>query len=623
MPSISNILDSVSVPSLIKDTIIRKGQFEKSSRGLVFYSGGFTVVFPVLSKGKKWAFRCWHTEIGNVRNRFRIISKFLKTLNSSYFFDLHYFDAGLIVDGKIFPTTRMEWVEGKPLNQYIIDNAENKDLLFALSERFIEMISFLHNNKIAHGDLQHGNILVTKEGDLKLVDYDSLFVPDLEGCLDIITGKADYQHPNRRLAKISSEKLDYFSELVIYLSILAVAQDHTIINSFSIEDSLLFKVSDWEDFPNSEIYKYLKNLKNNTISLLVDILLQYLAENDINNLKPFTEEWKIITKYPTILKFQCGKANGIVYRNHETEIEWEVQDCQELKLGSTVLPSLRGSSTLRFNKDQNLKLTACNGLHTITRIIHVRVVDAPFINFRSEKTILQKTEQETETTQLIWDVESASKIELTCDNKIISTAHRHSGLTITPPHDSVYCLTVTGLDNKTVFTTKLEILVREPASAVFSVDKSYTLPNVPVRITWSVKGGRNIFLNNHQVENFGSMVDYPSSDKLYILRFEDDFGKKEKTIQVKSLPLPIISAIAMPMPEANQRMNIKIISPKINCNIPVPSLQSLYARLDLPKIPDINQVGNINVVLPKPYSNIKDIFKQIKNKLKNIIHDFR
>ena len=58
MPSISAILDSISVPSLIKDDVIRRGKFENASRGVIYYTGGFTVVFPVDVKGHKWAFRC-------------------------------------------------------------------------------------------------------------------------------------------------------------------------------------------------------------------------------------------------------------------------------------------------------------------------------------------------------------------------------------------------------------------------------------------------------------------------------------------------------------------------------------------------------------------------------------
>ena len=89
----------------------------------------------------------------------------------------------------------------------------------------------LHKNNISHGDLQHGNILICENRDgkptLKLVDYDSLYVPTMgKKFKDSITGLKDYQHPARQTAvHVSSHKTDYFSELVIYLSLIAIAEN--------------------------------------------------------------------------------------------------------------------------------------------------------------------------------------------------------------------------------------------------------------------------------------------------------------------------------------------------------------------------------------------------------------
>ena len=101
MPSISEILDTVQVTNLIKDPVIKQGIFERNARGLRFYSGGFTVVFPVTVGTEKWAFRCWHANLGNVRNRFKIVADYLNRLNSSYFCDFHYYDEGIVIEGKM------------------------------------------------------------------------------------------------------------------------------------------------------------------------------------------------------------------------------------------------------------------------------------------------------------------------------------------------------------------------------------------------------------------------------------------------------------------------------------------------------------------------------------------
>ena len=69
MPTIPSIRTSIENQSvLIRDPHAKNGQFLRDARGrLRSYSGGFTVVYPYTSNGEKWAFRCWHAELGNVR----------------------------------------------------------------------------------------------------------------------------------------------------------------------------------------------------------------------------------------------------------------------------------------------------------------------------------------------------------------------------------------------------------------------------------------------------------------------------------------------------------------------------------------------------------------------------
>ena len=57
--------------------------------------------------------------------------------------------------------------------------------------RAVELVT-----QIAHGDLQHGNILVS-HGQIKLIDYDGLFVPRSFGLTSREEGHRNYQHPAR------------------------------------------------------------------------------------------------------------------------------------------------------------------------------------------------------------------------------------------------------------------------------------------------------------------------------------------------------------------------------------------------------------------------------------------
>jgi serine/threonine protein kinase len=608
MPSISNILDSIKVPDLIKDELIRKGTFETSSKGVIYYTGGFTVVFPIVVNQEKWAFRCWHTELGNVRKRFKIISDYINNLKSPYFCDFYYCDEGLVVEGKIFPTTRMKWVDGVTINTYITDNKDNPAALRKLGDEFIKMIDFLHSKKIAHGDLQHGNIIV-QDGGIKLVDYDSLFCPGLEGESDIITGKADFQHPKRKEAKIASEKLDYFSELVIYLSIIAVAESPELTDEFSMKDSLLFQATDWNDFTNSKIYNSLVNIDNDDIKLILEILNEYLSEDDINNLRPFTEIWRERLAVPQISYLECGH-NGVVFNGVESTIKWDVENVASQFINSQQINSSARESKMTFDQDSEIVLTVKNGLHTVEKKLHITVVEQPNIIFETEQEKLRKTKSGIEKTNLSWFVTNAFKVELKENDKLISDDFSNHSFIISPNIDTKYELIVTGLDKSTIFSKAINILIREPAMVVFKADKTFTLPGVPTELRWETKNCLNVKLNKHEVTESGSTIVNPRKNTQYDLTIEDEFGEQTESILIQMLPLPVIKSIRTPIPKLKKDFSINYEIPKFNCTINVPVIKSKFCELDLPKTPNLKDSG----IFVEPIKNPMEKFSMRINK---------
>jgi len=615
MPAISEILDSVSVPSLIKDSLIQHGTFEKTSRGLRYYSGGFTVVFPVAVKGEKWAFRCWHSELGNVRKRFQIVSNYINNLKSSYFCDFFYCDEGIVVDGKTYPTTRMKWVDGETINSYIESHINDPESLKSLASSFISMVEFLHEKKIAHGDLQHGNIIV-QNGEIRLVDYDSIFVPGLEKHSDIITGKADFQHPKRKDAKIASEKLDYFSELVIYLSIYSISVKPELVNDFSIDDSLLFKASDWEDFINSKIYNALNSIDNDDIKLLLNILVDYLKENNINNLRPFTEVWRNLVKEPVIHSFECGGAAGIVYKGIETEITWDIENCSKVLLNGEEFASGVSVKKTKFSTDCEIELQIRNGLHTVSKSLMIHVVESPIITISSHKTKLRKTKNGIETTSLTWDVKNAHSVTLRCEDKVLTTQTHSLNYHIKPQKDTTYTIDAIGLDKQTRFSKSINITVREPSDILFKSDKEFTLPGVPITIIWSVKNAKKVMLNDSIVPLTGKSVFSPKADTEYILCVEDEFETKTERTIVRMLPLPIVKSILVDTPNINNALRIQYNAPHFEDIPQIPIIETQFESLDVPHIGDLKDNG-LFVELPTP--NTERLSEKISNFIKRVI----
>ena len=122
MPTIPSIRTSVENQNvLVLDDHAKHGTFKRDSRNrLIAYAGGFSVVFPYeTSDGKKWAFRCWHSDISNSKKRYKTISKAIRESLLDFLCEFEYIDKGINVEGTIYPTTRMRWVDGITIKDYI------------------------------------------------------------------------------------------------------------------------------------------------------------------------------------------------------------------------------------------------------------------------------------------------------------------------------------------------------------------------------------------------------------------------------------------------------------------------------------------------------------------------
>ncbi len=78
-------------------------------------------------------------------------------------------DAGTTEDG--VPYLVMEYVEGVPVDEFCRENALSLDERLKLFNRVCEAVAFAHRNLIVHRDLKPSNILITENGEPKLLDF--------------------------------------------------------------------------------------------------------------------------------------------------------------------------------------------------------------------------------------------------------------------------------------------------------------------------------------------------------------------------------------------------------------------------------------------------------------------
>jgi serine/threonine protein kinase len=370
LTSIKNLDLFLKVPALKG----AKARINKNGNPFV-YVGGFNMVFQLTHNSKKWAFRVWHVPMGENEERYLKISKYLTSKKLPYFAEFIYDEKGLLINGELVDTIRMEWLDGMLFKEYIEKNLANSSLLVSLSDNFLKMCQDLRDNQISHGDLQEGNILVTENGDIKLVDYDSICIPEIEGQKELVTGLKGYQHPSRFKGGKASLKADYFSELIIYLSILAIAKKPELWEKYQVKDTqyLLFSETDFEDLENSKIYKNLTGLSLK-IDKLLAILIEYLKTINYTELKPFL----LYLAPPVIKKFTSDKE--VLIQGSEMSLSWEVENALKVSIDNGINEA-EHSGTIVLKPQDNFEyvLTAIGFNETVVKKLEIKVFPTPII----------------------------------------------------------------------------------------------------------------------------------------------------------------------------------------------------------------------------------------------------
>lgn len=317
LPSIPDYSMAIKTPRLVHPDILKGGHPIKNGTNIIKYAGGFCVVFPYETAIKKYAVRCWHAEVSDAKKRTQLIAETLKNCSLPYFVGFEYFEDGIMTSLGRQPIVVMDWVNALPLKKYIADHLSEPNTLNQLAENFRIMVSDLHKQHLSHGDLQHGNIMVKNDGNLILVDYDSMYVPSLKGMKDEIKGLVGYQHEGRWRNDHVTETADYFSELVIYISLKVLAIDSSFWKRLNIEntETLLFSGEDIKSKGTSAIFHELKKMKD--IQPMVSKLCDFMSFRSINDLEPLE---MVVTSKVDSISSKWGRGNGYVSIPKKEEI---------------------------------------------------------------------------------------------------------------------------------------------------------------------------------------------------------------------------------------------------------------------------------------------------------------
>ncbi|MCY1228818.1 hypothetical protein D9M72_411550 [compost metagenome] len=238
--------DAVQHPNTaFSDPALKTAKIAVNGMGLpIALGGGFALTYSATAGGRKYAIRCFHKEAKGLEARYADVAKTLKGLTSSCFIGFEYQPNGVMVNGVKYPIVKMDWVEGDTLGSYLEDHYKDKAKLSWLASQFERLEQFLRSQTVAHGDLQNGNVLVGAE--VKLIDYDGLYVPSMVRGRGAELGHKHFQHPKRTSAEFGPD-MDRFSFIVIDLSLRALMHDPKLFTKHSNGENIILTANDFLD----------------------------------------------------------------------------------------------------------------------------------------------------------------------------------------------------------------------------------------------------------------------------------------------------------------------------------------------------------------------------------------
>ena len=257
-PQIVEYHEAVQHPAqAFTDPELKQGAVAENNLGLpLVMSGGFALTYAVTTPRRKCAVRCFHREIPAIQQKYDAIAKKLRSLTNGCFVYFDFQQSGINVRQQSFPIVRMDWVEGDTLGIWLDKHFNDPHALEKARIDFAAIARFLELKGIAHGDIQNGNVMVAN-GDIKLIDYDGMFVPGMRPGNGSETGHKHFQHPDRRVSDFGP-RMDRFSFIALDLSLKAVIEDKSLYAKFREGgETVVFKANDFADPQNSEIFRRL------------------------------------------------------------------------------------------------------------------------------------------------------------------------------------------------------------------------------------------------------------------------------------------------------------------------------------------------------------------------------
>lgn len=178
----------------------------------------------VMGREGKWLIKCYYRHKPN--------------LKEIYGDALYENELGLYsIDGHMeyIDILLMPWVEGRPLDELI--GNQNSDYA-KLSKSFDKLALDMLGSEYAHGDIKPDNIIVDDELNMRFIDLDAMWRPDLKDYISTEIGTFAFRHP-RRNHNYYKKAIDDYPLALISTTLAALASDRRLEEKLN-SDKMLF-----------------------------------------------------------------------------------------------------------------------------------------------------------------------------------------------------------------------------------------------------------------------------------------------------------------------------------------------------------------------------------------------
>ncbi|WP_005031485.1 hypothetical protein [Holophaga foetida] len=220
------------------------------------WSGAFGIVFRMEGGSSFYAVKVFTQEIRDLVSRYHAYQTFLERCPQD--FKRHLtgslcLEQGFLVRGRPQPCIVMPWIEGKPLNDWVIANVAHRERLRWLQGQLRRISRGMGQTGFSHGDLQHGNLLVTEQA-LVMVDYDNLTLPGMPALPSTTSGVPGYRHPQGGPGTALACH-DRFALLESFIALEALMRAPELLRGRMGEDFMLFQAEDLRNPQRSPLFQ--------------------------------------------------------------------------------------------------------------------------------------------------------------------------------------------------------------------------------------------------------------------------------------------------------------------------------------------------------------------------------